>query len=127
MPVAADFAGIRDRVVASVDARFAEPVRLSFLVKGKVDPTRPAREIKAPLRVGGGDSSNMTGGFAAEWRTRLASGKAELHIDPRLYPDLAIRAGDRVRAMSRPGQPWWEVLRIDDRGESRLVLELGEV
>ncbi len=127
MPVGRNYAEIRQRTLAAVDRTFAEPVRLSFLVRGNVDPSRPAIDISAPLRVGGGEQTNIAGGFAQSWRTQLAAGKAELHIDRATYSGPEIKAGDRVRAISRPGMPWFEILRVDDRGDTRLVLELGEL
>ena len=127
MPVAARFHEVRDRVLAATDKAFAEPVRLTFLKDGALDPNRPSLEIEAVLRVGGGDENNMAGGYAQSWRTQLAAGKSELHINKATYTGPAIDPGDRVRALSRSGHPLFEVLRVDDRGESRLVLALGEV
>jgi len=126
MPIAARYHDSRDLVLAAVDKSFAEPVRLSFMKQGLPDPQRPATDIEAVLRVGGGDERNMAGGFAQTWRTQLAAGKAELHINRAQHPGLQVRAGDAIRALSRPGQPWFEVTRVDDRGENRLVLELAE-
>jgi len=127
MPVPTRLQGIRDRTLAAVDAVFAEPVRLSFLKAGDVDPSRPAVNIEALLRVGGGSETQLSGGYGKSWRTQLAAGKAELHINRAIYSGPAPRSGDRVQARARPGEPWFEVLRVDDRGETRLVLELGEV
>lgn len=120
------FQQIRDRTVAAVDAVFAEPVKLSFLRDGAVDPARPAAEISAVLRVGGGKESSLAPGTSRAWRSKVAAGRAELHIDRSLYAGPAPQSGDRVRALARRGQPWFEVLRVDDRGDTRLVLELGE-
>lgn len=120
------FQQIRDRTVAAVDAVFAEPVKLSFFNDGEVDPARPAVEISAVLRVGGGKESSLAPGTSRAWRSKLAAGRAELHIDRSLYAGPAVKSGDRVRALARRGQPWFEVLRVDDRGDTRLVLELGE-
>ena len=127
MPVAARFHEIRDRVLAGVDQCFAEPVYVSFQVKGKVDPERPALTIEGVLRVGGGKQSRASNGAGESWRTQIAGGKAELHIDRAVYAGPAFQTGDRLRAVSRASQPWFEVLGVEDRGESRLVLELGEV
>ncbi len=122
----ARFEGLRDRVLAAVDHVFAEPVKLSFIKNGAVDPDRDAVEVEAPLRVGGGKESAADGGIGRSWRTKLAAGKGELHIDRATYTGPPVRPGDAVQALSRPGRPWFEVLRVDDRGETRLVLELGE-
>lgn len=123
----ARFHTLRDRALAATDKVFAEPVRLSFMKAGAVDPARPAREIEAPLRVGGGKETNVSGGVDQVWRTRIAAQRAELHIDPAKYPGLKFIKGDRVRALARPGQPWFEVLAVDDRLSTRLVVQLGEV
>lgn len=126
MPIAANLHELHDQVVGDVDFRFAEPVKLSFLNDNAADPDRPATEIKAVLRVGGGKELTAGGRSSRAWRTKIAAGKAELHIDRATYSGPDIRKGDAVRALSRHGQPWFEVLRVDDRGDTRLVLELGE-
>lgn len=126
MPVAANFHQIRNRVVAAVDKAFAEPMKIAFMKKGRLDPDRPAAQIDAVLRVGGGKETNMSGGRATSWRAKLAAGKAELHIDRATYPDLTVATEDAVQALSRPGEPWFAVSWVDDRGDNRLVLELSE-
>jgi hypothetical protein len=126
MPVASNLSEIHDRLVATVDLKMAEPVKLSFLKDGEPDVARPAVEISGVLRVGGGKESSMAPGTSRAWRSQLAAGKAELHIDRSRYAGPALHSGDRVRALARRGQPWFEVLRVDDRGDTRLVLELGE-
>lgn len=118
---------LRDQAMAAVDAVFAETVRLSFFgSNGSLDPTRPAREIQAVLRVGEGKTINLGAGAGQNWSTRLYSGKAELHIDPVAWPDLVIRAKDKVRALARPGQPLFEVAAVHGRGESRIILQLNQ-
>ncbi|HOV04220.1 MAG TPA: hypothetical protein PLG99_07400 [Kaistiaceae bacterium] len=113
--------------MTSNDKAFAEPVRLSFFTsQGMLDATRPAREIEAILRVGGGESTSIGGSGSTSWRTRIVARKGEMHIDRTKYPDLDVRARDKVRALARPGQPWFEVAVVDDRGSSRLVLQLNE-
>ncbi|WP_108459191.1 hypothetical protein [Devosia naphthalenivorans] len=127
MPIAARYHDSRDRVLAAVDKAFAEPVRLSFFKKDLPDPLKQPVDIEAVLRVGGGDETNLAGGYAQTWRTQLAAGKAELHINAARNLGLVIKVGDRVQAISRPGEPWFKVERVDDRGENRLVLELSEL
>jgi hypothetical protein len=123
----ARFHALRDRVVSSVDHVFAEPALLKFNLSGKTDPARPSIEIEAVLRVGGGKETAASGNrIDAAWRTRITAQRAELHIDRTKYPDIKVVTGDEVSALSRPGEPWFEVLAVDDRGESRLVLQLGE-
>jgi hypothetical protein len=127
MALSARFLDLRNKVLAEVDKAFAEPVRISPMgASGAADPARPVVVIEAPLRTGGGKNTNLAGGYAQSWRTRIVAQKAELHIDRAKYPDLVIRGKDRVRALARPGQPLFEVLHVDDRNHTRLVLELGE-
>lgn len=125
--VAARYHALRDRVLASVDHVFAEPVLVKFNKGGTSDLSRPSIEIEAVLRVAGGNEAAASGNrIDTAWRTRITAQRGELHIDRVKYPDLRAAIGDEVRALSRPGQPWFEVLSVDDRGMTRLVLRLGE-
>ena len=125
--LSARYHALRDRVVASVDQVFAEPVLLKSNKGGAADDDRPAIEIEAVLRVGGGKETAASGNrIDAAWRTRISAQRAELHIDRTKYPDIKSVPGDEVRSLARPGEPWFEVLAVDDRGLSRLVLQLGE-
>lgn len=126
MPVAARFHEIRDRVVAAVDAKFGEPIRLSPMKNGVSDPDRQQVVLEAVLRVGEGATTSVTGGSAQSWRSRIVAGKAQLHINLATYEGPPPRQGDIVRALSRHGQPAFVVSDIDDRSHTRLVLNLSE-
>lgn len=118
---------LRDRTSAIIDQRFAELVRLSFMAGAALDAERPAMEISAVLRTGQGQNRNLAGTVAEQWKSRVAFEGAQLHIDRATYTGPMLRKGDKVRALSRPGQPLFEVLRDpDDRHHRRLVLELGD-
>lgn len=123
----ARFHALRDRVLKVVDEKFAEPVLISFLKDGTVDPARPQIEIEAVLRVGGGKETAAEGGRSSDWRSRIQAQRAELSIDRAKYPDIVARRGDKVRALAMAGEPWFEVLAVDDRVLARLVLQMGEV
>ena len=82
--------------------------------------------VDVAARVGGGKETAVAGGQDRAWRSRINAQRAELHIDRAKYPDIKARAGDEVRALSRIGEPWFEVLAVDDRSMTRLVLQLGE-
>lgn len=126
MPVSARFHELRDKVLATVDFKFAEPVRLSFFKSGVLDPSRPAVEIEAVLRVGEGKNTSVSGGNSMSWRTRIVADKAQLHIDRAAYTGPQPKTGDKVKALSRWGEPWFEVADVDDRSHTRLVLNLNE-
>jgi len=96
------------------------------LKNGVVDPARPMIEIEAVLRVGEGKNTSVTGGGSAGWRTRIVADKAQLHIDRKTYTGPQPKQGDRVKALSRWGEPWFEVADVDDRSHTRLVLNLNE-
>jgi hypothetical protein len=123
----ARYHALRDRTFAQVDAVFAEPVRISFMKDAAVDPDRPMLEMEAVLRVGPGKQTSPAGNMVQSWQSRIAAQGGELRVDRAKYPSLVLRAGDRVKALARPGEPWFEVLLVDDRGGGRLVVQLGEV
>lgn len=126
MPVAARYHQIRDRVHAAVDQRFAEPVRLSFLKAGAVDPDRAMVEVEAILRVAGDTSAiTLKGSSGSGWAPIIEAGKAELHLDRATYAGPPLRVGDRVKALSRPGEPWFEVASVEDRTQGRLIARLN--
>lgn len=125
--IPARFHGLRDRVVAAVDGVFAEPVRISPMKNGTTDPDREQVLIEAPLRANGAKEGSPSGGQNdRSWRTRIAAQRAELHIDRERYPALVITKGDKVRALSRPGEPVFEVAHVDTRGATRNIAYLQE-
>lgn len=126
MPVAARFHELRNRIVETVDLKFAEPVRLSPMKNGLTDPDRPQITIEGVLRTGASKGGSMEGGQGRGWRSRLQAGTAELHVDRAMYPELSAKKGDALRAVSRAGEPAFEVLSIDDRNHSRYIIALGE-
>lgn len=126
MPVAASFQEARDKVVASVDERFAETVRISPMKGGQPDPDRPQITIEAPLRTGADKQSGIQGGSGRSWQSKIAAGQAELRIDRTKYPGLVLKKGDAVRAMSRPGLPAFDILFVNDRDHTRLIVGLGQ-
>lgn len=123
----ARYQDFRDRIVSVADEVFAEPIFFSPMKKQVQDPDRLTLDIEGVLRVGGGQDTAVATARANDWRSRIVAGKAELHIDWTRYPDLVARKGDRIRAVSRPQSPWFEVLSVDDRTFTRLVLQLGEI
>jgi hypothetical protein len=120
------FQDLCDEMLAEVDEVFAEPVKLFFLKNGTADPARANVEIMAILRVGNVQSTTPTGGMTQSWGMRIAAGKAELTIARDSYTGPLLRAGDKVRALSRHDQPWWEVTFVNDRNATRLIAELNQ-
>lgn len=127
MPVAADFHAMRDHVVASVDSKFAETVRLSPMKDGRADPDRPQVSFNAVLRTGAEGESGSNASISRQGlNSRLAAAGGDLSIDRTRYPEITIRKGDKIRALARPGEPVFEVLFVNDRDHTRLIAKLGE-
>ena len=122
----ANYQLIRERTTRAVDAVMAETVKQFPLKNEKADPSRQVCEFQAVLRTGGTRNNSMSGGVGRDWIVRIAAGKAQLHVDRVANPDVKIAVGDKIQAISRAGSPWFEVLELDDRGHSRLVVELGQ-
>lgn len=125
MPVAARFHEMRDRVIASVDKVFAEPVFFAPQKENIADIARPSIEIEAVLRTGDESMSPLTGGKDKTWNSEVAAQTAQLNIDRTKYPDVDLVKGDKIRAISRKGEPWFAVLHVDDRTHGRLIAHLG--
>lgn len=125
MTIPARFHKHRDRVLSGVDNLFAEKVLIAFIKDGEKDPTRKNVEVEAVLRVGTSETNNLKGGSGDSWQSRISANKAELHIDPRNAPEDDICVGDRVRAITRRGAPWFEVLTPATRSHTRLIYNLG--
>lgn len=123
----ARFHALRDRVVAAVDQVFAEPVEIKFLdARGRQDAARPAVTVEAILRSDPERVSSPAGGRTAESPVRVSAAPAKLFIDPWRYEGPEIRRGDKVVAVSRPGEPVFEVLSVQARTHTRMVCTLGE-
>jgi hypothetical protein len=115
-----------EKVVKTADERWAETIELKFLQDGRQDQSRGNTTIQAILRVGNVRNTNLSGGDALKWRGRVNSAKTQLHIAKSLYTGPVIQKGDTIRAVTREGMPWFDVLHANYRDQLRIVLELGE-
>lgn len=123
----ARYQALRDRTLAAVDHVYAEPV--SYIArKGKGQPKDTDRfsgEIEAVLRVEDRKDQSVSGSRDRNWRTNVHGSSPKLHIDPTRYPTLTVEIGDAIKAIARPGEPYFEVLAVDRTTMTRLVLHLG--
>lgn len=114
-----------------VDQTFQEEVRFYPLAGGRTDAERNVPPFVGVLRVAAGrERSTGAGSGSEQWETSLAPGTAMLAIR-RAQPAFSGRifdphVGDAVRAIERPGMPWFEVASFDDRNPARIVLHLNE-
>ena len=129
MPIAGGGGSARSaamaRTMAAVDGTFARRRRLSPMKGGSKDPDRPQHEFSAPLRVSGGESQIPKGGGGKSWGTSIASGVTLVAIDRGTYVGPPIRQLDRIRDLTMEDVVY-DVSRVDDRDDNRLVLELTE-
>lgn len=100
---------------------FGETVRHFPLKKGAADPSRPGRELVALVGSEGASTLNLGGGF----NMSVTAEPLTVWIDTTAQPDLNIMAGDRMRMLERPGQPFAEVNTVTRRHPTLLVLTLG--
>ncbi|OYX11246.1 MAG: hypothetical protein B7Z15_12175 [Rhizobiales bacterium 32-66-8] len=109
-----------DRTTAGA---FGETVRISFLHGGAVDPARAAVVTRAVLHVIGGDPVRT--GPGDTFRSHVATHTAELLLDRSSYTGPIPVRGDKVRAVDRAGQPWFEVASVSDRFTNLIAVSLG--
>lgn len=96
----------------AADRLFGEPVRLSFLDDGLMDTTRPPLDVRAQIHLPGErDVAPARGG--ASFSTQVV-GNAGLLIIHKASLGCALRQGDLVRASGRDGQPWFDILAVDE-------------
>jgi len=107
----------------TADRLFGEPVRLSFLKGGQLDPARPAADIRAQLHLPG-ESDVTPGRSNSSFTTQLLGGTGLLIIQKAAFAG-ELRQGDKVRADARDGQPWFEILAVDANGASQIVAQIS--
>lgn len=102
---------------------YQEAVRYSPIKNGAADPSRPLMDIHAILHHPGLDGAlELKGGMLST----LAASKHYLLIQRGKYPALVFATKDKVRATARPGSPWYEVSKINDRHSGVIILDLNE-
>lgn len=121
------FPDLREELVDAVDEVFSEAIRHLPLLKGLSDPGRPPADFAAVLRTGGREGAGAGMGRGTKLRPEVMASGGELRIDHLAYSALILKAGDRIMALDRVGQPIFEILDIDDRSHLRRICRLGDV
>lgn len=123
----APYLGLRDRVVAAVDARHAETL-LFRPMKGSVrDADREQHDVVGVLRTGEMESRSMQGGVRqGKERMQIAGATARLALSVAEYANLEVLERDSFQALDRPGAPWFKVLYVDRRHHARIFVYLGD-
>lgn len=107
----------------TADRLFGEPVRLSFLKGGEEDPGRPMAELQAQLHLPG-EGDVVPSRSNSSFTTHLVGGTGLLIIQKAAFTG-ELRQGDKVRADARDGQPWFEILTVDDKGPGQIVAQIS--
>lgn len=121
-----------DRVAAvAVEGAFGEAVRLLPKREGKysaggTDPTRQPRECIAILTEDRGVQRMDGDGVGSNWGGELQLGAIRVSLAKGAHADMPIK-GDHVQALSREGQPLFEVIRVAPDNASRIVLHCSRV
>lgn len=118
-----DWRALEAAVDRATARAFGENVRISFLHGGAVDPTRAAVVTRAVLHVIGADPVRT--GPGDTFRSRVATHTAELLLDRSTYAGPIPIRGDKVQAVDRAGQPWFEVASVSDRFTNIIAVSLG--
>lgn len=121
----AHYQSLRDRAVKAVDSVFAEAVDIVAVDSDRRATGAPVT-VTGVLRSAAQVAASMAGGRGQSWNIEVAAGSAMLSVDRARYPGLVVSPGDRVKAVSRPGEPWFEVARVDHHDLSRLIIHLSE-
>lgn len=118
-----DWRALEAAVDRTITGAFGDNVRIAFMHSGAVDPTRAAVTVRAVLHVIGGDPVRT--GPGDYYRGNVATHTAELLLDRSTYTGPIPIRGDKVQALDRAGQPWFEVASVSDRFTNLIAVSLG--
>lgn len=125
--MAAPYQGLRDRVVAAVDARYAETLLFRPMKGSSRDVSRAECNVSGVLRTGDMEARSMQGGVRqGKERMQIAGATALLALAVADYAELAVLERDSFQAAARPGEPWFKVLFVDRRHHGRIFVYLGD-
>lgn len=119
------FGDLRDELHDNIDLIFSEAIIHFPLYKSQVDNRRQSAEFYGILRTGNLETEVIRLGRPTANIQINASG-GTLRISMVAYPDLKINKGDKIRAIDRRDKPMFEVMSVDAKSHSRLILELGD-
>lgn len=124
LKIMANWRALTAMATGTADRLFREPVCLSFLKQGLVDPDRPKLTINAQLHLPE-ETDGKLGRSASQFHIEVVSGVGVLIIQKADFLDQTLLAGDMVRGLDRAGQPWFEILSVDTRGADQIVAKIS--
>ena len=117
---------IKNQTLAINDDLWGEQLLLCCMKNNIVDSERQEAEIRGILRVDEENSQKADGGKSNSWHVGFNGTSTTLFINRAAWPDIIIKKGDKIRAFTRHGSPWFIVISVNDRDDYRLKVELGE-
>lgn len=117
-----DWQSIEAALDRAVFGAFAEPVRHGPLKNGTADPDRPVAEIMAVLHH---PEVNNASALGKGMNTKVSTSSHQLVVNRSAYPAVELRLGDHIRAISRPGMPWYAISQVSARHSGIIICELG--
>ncbi len=120
-------ASLRNDLTEAVDGVWSETVRHLPLKTGEPDETRERVVFSAVLRTGAREGADVRPGRADREGAQVMGDGGTLRVDRTAWPELVLRAGDKIVAIGRAGAPAFEILAVDDRHHLRLICQLGDV
>lgn len=120
--LSARFHKLRTRSVKAIDWVFAESV---FVMPKRSKDEADGFMLEAPLRTDAREMDSLSGARGQGWNAQIAGVTAALYVDINL--GVEINEGDRVKALSLTGQPWFEVAFVDKRNHARHIAHLRQL
>ena len=111
---------------ALVERVHGDLLRISFMANGKLDPDRSQIEVRAIVSVSEPELMQFRGGGKNAMRGEVGACHAVLYLDHATYTGPALRVGDKIRALEKPGQPVWQIAQVADRDQGLMKFPLTE-
>lgn len=119
---------IHAEIMDIVDDTFGE--RLQILPRTKAlgersapDPERASVIVVGVLRRQSslGDRGAFQGG---QWNGEMPTDYATIYIQHTVTPDYGLRDGDQIQAIDRPGEPFFEIAKVNRDHVGRLEIRV---
>lgn len=121
-----NISGLKNRLPSMVDKFHAERVMFIPIKNGGADQTREREQITGVLRVRPNEAKGPQSGNASTFKSKAKSNDAELYLDAANYAEFKIEQGDKIQAIERAGQPFFQVECRNPRDQNRITVELSD-
>ena len=121
-----NISSLKARIPSIVDKVHAEKVTFIPIKSGGADETRDRQEITGVLKVRPKNPQGPQSGNASTFNSKAASNESVLYLDAAKYADFDIKQGDKIQAIARAGQPFFQVEHRNPRDQNRITVELSD-